>query len=178
VYRLNTQGQAQGYTDVRHPVSGTPDPGYGHIATITALAEAEGRIYAVGYSAPRFNNEKTFTGDEPLFTTPTLASFAPEESTATASALRAHDLALPLSAAFGTISSGSAIPADLTCDAHVDGADLDVFRSCASGPAVPFTNGCENSDFDKDGDVDMNDFGVLQRCWSGNSLPIDPRCAE
>jgi hypothetical protein len=74
-------------------------------------------------------------------------------------------------------------PADLNGDDQVDTADFTVFRSCATGPNVPYnpaglpsncalvpdTNGHIAADFDGDGDVDQTDFGVLQRsCTESN----------
>ncbi len=65
-------------------------------------------------------------------------------------------------------------------DYDVDAADLAVFESCASGPAVPHngTEGCQQADFDDDGDVDPSDFAVFQRCYSGENVPADPNCPQ
>ena len=54
--------------------------------------------------------------------------------------------------------------------------DVDAFESCASGPAIPLTPGCEDKDFDTDNDTDQSDFGILQRCYSGEDNPADPNC--
>jgi hypothetical protein len=66
--------------------------------------------------------------------------------------------------------------ADLDGDSDVDQVDYDLFECCASGPAVPYAQGCEDRDFDNDGDVDQTEFGILQRCFSGADVPADPTC--
>jgi hypothetical protein len=68
-------------------------------------------------------------------------------------------------------------PADFDRDGDVDTDDLELFETCASGPAVPLAAGCEARDFDEDNDVDQADFGVFQRCYSGTDLPAEPSCA-
>jgi hypothetical protein len=68
-------------------------------------------------------------------------------------------------------------PPDLDRDDDVDGDDLEVFRSCLTGPSqglIP--SGCADVDFDGDGDVDQSDFGVFQVCFSGPDIPADVRC--
>jgi hypothetical protein len=75
-----------------------------------------------------------------------------------------------------TVADGAAPDLDLDCD--VDAGDLLLFESCASGPAVPLSGGCENRDCDADNDVDQSDFGVFQRCYSGQGNPPDPDCAS
>ena len=70
----------------------------------------------------------------------------------------------------------SPVLADLDGDCDVDGDDLQLFETCASGPAVAFAAGCENRDFDHDDDVDMDDFSSFQRCYSGANKPADPNC--
>ena len=68
---------------------------------------------------------------------------------------------------------------DLDCDSDVDGNDLDIFESCATGPdVVPPNPGCERSDFDQDGDVDQEDFGWLQRCMTGPDVLLDWDCMD
>ncbi len=69
--------------------------------------------------------------------------------------------------------------ADFNADYDVDGDDLTVFESCASGPAVPHdgTEGCQQADFDDDNDVDQSDFAIFQRCLSGENVPADPNCS-
>ena len=70
---------------------------------------------------------------------------------------------------------------DVTCTpfiSHVDSDDIDTFEACASGPAVPLTSGCEDTDFDSDNDADQSDFGIVQRCISGEDNPGDPNCAD
>ena len=76
------------------------------------------------------------------------------------------------------VVSCPAVPADLDGDCDVDGDDHTELESCASGPDVPLTPGCEDGDFDSDNDVDQNDFGVLQRCLSGPDVPADPGCVN
>lgn len=84
------------------------------------------------------------------------------------------------------------LPADLTCDGHVDAADLAAFERCATGPNLPYdpaalptgcplssgTDGRIAADFDGDADVDQADFGIFQRCYSGSGKPVDPRCGN
>lgn len=67
-------------------------------------------------------------------------------------------------------------PLDFDTDCDVDGDDLDLFETCASGPGVPRSTGCEGKDFDQDSDVDQADFAVFQRCYSGEGNPADPNC--
>ncbi|HPD31499.1 MAG TPA: hypothetical protein PLL20_16025 [Phycisphaerae bacterium] len=69
-------------------------------------------------------------------------------------------------------------PADLDCDADVDGADADLFENCATSPGVSLSPGCDRIDFDQDGDADQTDFAFFQRCCSGENVPADPSCAE
>jgi hypothetical protein len=57
---------------------------------------------------------------------------------------------------------------DLNGDGHVNAADFDLFRTCASGAAVPSAAGCSMADFDDDGDIDMLDFALFQTCYSGD----------
>lgn len=64
---------------------------------------------------------------------------------------------------------------DFNMDDLVNRDDLDVFESCASGPAVPFVGDCAKADFDLDSDVDQADFAVFQRCYSGDQ-PARPAC--
>jgi hypothetical protein len=56
-------------------------------------------------------------------------------------------------------------PGDLNGSGLVDQDDLDLFETCASGPAVPHGGSltCQRADFDRDGDVDQVDFGVFQQ---------------
>ncbi|HOW73403.1 MAG TPA: FG-GAP-like repeat-containing protein [Phycisphaerae bacterium] len=60
------------------------------------------------------------------------------------------------------------LPADLDGNCGVDQADLALFVSCFSGPAISHngTPTCRQADFDTDDDVDQNDFGVLQRSFT------------
>lgn len=81
--------------------------------------------------------------------------------------------------------------ADFNEDGHVDGADLELFEHCVTGPAIayaagafptactlqPDSDGVIAADFDADGDVDQTDFGVLQRCFSGEG-PADSACTH
>lgn len=68
---------------------------------------------------------------------------------------------------------------DFDGDGDADINDVDVFVSCASGPAHPHdgSTDCDAADFDDDGDVDSSDFGVMQRCLSGSGTLADPACA-
>jgi len=85
--------------------------------------------------------------------------------------------------------------ADFDADGDVDGDDLAVFESCATGPAVPYnpaelpepepgctlapdTNGHIAADFDEDDDVDQSDFGAFQRCYSGEGNPAEAHCGN
>lgn len=59
-------------------------------------------------------------------------------------------------------------PGDFDQDGDVDGADLAVFESCMTGPAVgPPVTGCLSADFDDDYDVDQSDFGLFQLTYTG-----------
>jgi len=84
------------------------------------------------------------------------------------------------------------VPADLTCDGHVDADDLTEFEACTTSPDILYTPGalpfgCSlaraaddriAADLDADGDVDQADFGLLQRCFTGTASPADPACAN
>jgi hypothetical protein len=72
------------------------------------------------------------------------------------------------------------VVADFNADHYVDGNDLAIFASCASGPAVAHDGSetCQQADFDGDGDVDQRDFAVFQRCYSGEGNPADPNCVN
>jgi hypothetical protein len=70
------------------------------------------------------------------------------------------------------------IPGDFDDDYDVDGDDLDLFVSCASGPGLPYEEGCEAADLDADQDVDSTDFAILQRCHSGAGRVARPACAD
>lgn len=62
-------------------------------------------------------------------------------------------------------------PYDLNGDGSVDQEDLDRFRLCHSGPAIPISDPeCMQADFDRDGDADQSDFSILQR-HLGTSVP-------
>ncbi|MBP7933743.1 MAG: hypothetical protein KA354_03760 [Phycisphaerae bacterium] len=64
---------------------------------------------------------------------------------------------------------------DVDRDGDVDGADLDAFTRCFSGPTVQLSlPDCEQVDQDADGDVDQSDFGIFQRCYRGEGQPADP----
>lgn len=78
----------------------------------------------------------------------------------------------------GTPDTCEPVPGDFDGDLDVDRDDLDAFESCASGPAIPLTTGCENKNFDGDNDVDQCDFAVIQRCYSGENVFGDPTCAD
>jgi hypothetical protein len=70
------------------------------------------------------------------------------------------------------------IAGDYDRDGDLDTSDLNVFRSCISGPLVAYASGCAKADFDRDGDVDLSDFGVLQRCYSGAGRLVAPGCSD
>ena len=87
--------------------------------------------------------------------------------------------------AFRVRLPGANHSADLDGDGYVNSADLDLFKLCITGPAVPYDpgnlptgcvavvdpSGLISVDFDEDGDVDQNDFGVrMQPCVSGSYL--------
>lgn len=67
------------------------------------------------------------------------------------------------------------IDTDQDCD--VDDADVAAFRTCYSGPNVPYTGSdCGRFDLDDDGAVDQSDFGLLQLCISGRGGDYPPGC--
>jgi hypothetical protein len=68
------------------------------------------------------------------------------------------------------------VPGDDDRDGDVDQDDVNAFKLCVSGPAVPLTPGCEGKDHDGDSDVDQSDFAALQGCLSGAGIPADPGC--
>jgi len=68
------------------------------------------------------------------------------------------------------------VPGDFDRDGDVDAADFDLFAACASGPGVPYSQGCGGKDLNGDGDVDQSDFGVYQRCLSGPDVPAEANC--
>ena len=74
-----------------------------------------------------------------------------------------------------------AVSADFDRDGDVDLHDLDMFKRCASAPAVPYDRKCtasaQDMDFDDDSDIDLVDFGAFQRCYSGEGVAGDPTCA-
>lgn len=70
------------------------------------------------------------------------------------------------------------VPGDTDQDGDVDDLDVQAFKACARGPAIPHTPGCNGADFDADGDADMDDFGVVQRCYTGESVGGEPNCAN
>ncbi len=78
------------------------------------------------------------------------------------------------------VSGPVIVPPDLDTDGDVDGADADLFETCASGPGIPHkgTPLCIKADLEPDGDVDQMDFSVLQRCYSGQDVPPAPSCAQ
>jgi hypothetical protein len=70
------------------------------------------------------------------------------------------------------------VPGDFDRDGDVDAADFGPFNACASGPGVPYSEGCGGKSLDGDGDVDQSDFGLFQRCLSGANAPADANCAN
>ncbi len=59
-------------------------------------------------------------------------------------------------------------PTDCNEDGYVDLTDYTGFEQCASGPAVPVTEGCECFDVDQNGFVDLLDFAALQVHFNGH----------
>jgi hypothetical protein len=161
------------------------------IRQITSITERPGdsAVYALGFQAPAFDENQTFSDGDPIFTSPRWASIPASTSWSTgalitASAIGGSDLALTLSAIFAPTA------ADLNHDGHVDTEDIGLFRNCATRANVLYSpgalpSGCTLSpdgqgkipaDFDKDGDVDMFDFGRLQRCYGGVGQPPADQC--
>jgi hypothetical protein len=62
---------------------------------------------------------------------------------------------------------------DINRDTYVDGDDLDLFEGCASGPGIPYAEGCAKADFDGDEDVDQADFADMQRCFNGTEVAAE-----
>lgn len=70
-------------------------------------------------------------------------------------------------------------PADFNDDGHVDGADFDFFRSCATGPHLgPPAGDCVMADLDLDDDIDQTDFALFQRCLTSEGVFSDPACLK
>jgi hypothetical protein len=67
---------------------------------------------------------------------------------------------------------------DYNHDGDVDGDDVLVFESCASGPGIPYGGDCGMCDFDDDADVDQADFAIVQLCFSGKNVLAVPSCAD
>jgi len=74
------------------------------------------------------------------------------------------------------VSFAPRVLTDFDGDGDVDQSDFGVFQACASGPAMPAPDDCDQADLDSDGDVDQSDFGVFQRCLSGPDVPADAGC--
>jgi hypothetical protein len=91
-------------------------------------------------------------------------------------------LAFPLKIDFNTQTADfemfPIITADADADTDVDLSDFLLFQACATGPAIPYSPGCESKDFDGDGNVDLADFGVFQRCYSGPNNPANLDCGN
>lgn len=66
---------------------------------------------------------------------------------------------------------------DFDADCDVDLVDFDIFRTHASGPAIPHDGSAISvaADYDTDGDVDSVDFGWFQRSYGS---PPAPRCED
>ncbi len=143
----------------------------GHIRQITALSEDPntGTLYVLGFQMPLFSEQQVFSNGDAIFTVPFLLGVTPADqwpnSTVSSILLSGTNLALPLSLLYLGFS-----PADFNADGRVDLADLDIFLTCASGPAVTHNGDCGKADFDKDTDVDATDFAAFQRAWNpGNA---------
>jgi hypothetical protein len=78
----------------------------------------------------------------------------------------------------GTMVEGNGCPSfpyDFDGDGDVDQEDLDQFRTCASGPAIPVDDPfCMQADFDHDGDADQSDFAFLQQRLETPDPPSAP----
>lgn len=69
------------------------------------------------------------------------------------------------------------IPGDYDGDGDIDGADVNLFIPCLSGPDVVQPDpACEYKDLDGDSDVDSSDFGILQKCLTGPAVPATLGC--
>lgn len=73
-----------------------------------------------------------------------------------------------------------AVATDFDGDGDVDLADVALFTSCFSGPAVTHTGTplCTATDLDHDGDVDQTDYAFMQACFSGSGTRADPNCTR
>lgn len=75
--------------------------------------------------------------------------------------------------------TSDSVPGDFDHDGDVDADDLEHFKECALGPAVPQTDSaCLDARLDSDDDVDQSDFGLFQRCISGQGIPGNPACLD
>jgi hypothetical protein len=185
-----TPGPEQGATGlafervitVSHPIPDAGDQGSGFTSQITSVvedAQDAGRLYVLGFSAPKYDDDQTFADNSTMFTTPTLAALPPGATGPVAAArIPCQDVALPLSLVIGNVPGEAGPAADFDGDRDVDGNDVAIFESCASGPGVPRTAGCLGKDFDQDNDVDQADFSLIQRCYSGQDVPADANCGN
>ncbi len=153
---------------------------------VTSVVEdpADGSLYVVGMTFDPASLPEKFECPPPTYTCPPIftearwsaipagTDWTTGQTIPSQAISGSSDLALPLSAVFvpGTVK------ADLDNDGDVDSDDAALFESCASGPAVARSAGCENRDFDSDNDVDQSDFAAFQRCYSGENVPADPDC--
>lgn len=171
IYRLSFDPSSAsvgfaGMVEIEHPAPGAGANQIGNTAMIASLQmDADGSLYAVGFSAPRYDDD--WDGSEQLFTLATLGlvprtaewrTVAAQAAVFTAAPLAGGELGLALSAILLGSPAG-----DLNGDGRVDGADVEAFVSCATGPNMgPVGAGCAASDLDGDGDSDQSDFGLLQ----------------
>ena len=74
----------------------------------------------------------------------------------------------------GVVAPAGGMP-DVDSDGDVDGDDMGAFISCASGPAIGYTQtdpNCSCLDMDTDGDIDSTDFGQFVACLGDRNTSI------
>jgi len=178
--QLNGGGGVTGLTlnrviDIDNNGAIGPDYGWGHMATVTAIAERLGtcELYVTGLTAPRVDPYlsttdplygQLFGTGSPIFTTPTLAIIPAGQTTAIASELDCHDLILPISAVFN-VAAG--VPGDCDGDGDVDLDDHADFVDCILGPAADLGSDCDCFDLEPNGHVDLGDYATFQVNFTG-----------
>ncbi len=182
VYRLDASGvgapQFAGVIDIAQPVCA--DGGLGCNAAVTSIAidTASDSLWVAGYTSPRLAVDHPYGAPPfivdgmpgPIFTTPTMASIAPDEAwsmsppaapTVEAIALAAGNLALPISIIVNGESVGCAASGDADGDDDRDLRDVAALQACFTGSGSFSVSGvCAPFNADCDSDVDLTDHAA------------------